>query len=197
MAVEQSAENPLDIHFSQQTLVISPDLIDTLMIVADFSKSAKSRSFSTQLSDITVYDVADSIKLLLKNADGTDFLGSTGSFAKRIQITPSDPERSFFVYPNPFGRPEGDNGDTEAYFHFYLEQTSDVKVQVFTLLGELVYTDSRPGLGKGNHRKDLHWDGRNDNGKRVLNGVYIAAIEIKPTNGGKVERFITKIAYIK
>ena len=43
----------------------------------------------------------------------------------------------------------------------------------------------------------VRWDGKNDRGNTVLNGVYLCTIEIKPTDGGPVARYITKIAYIK
>ena len=70
-------------------------------------------------------------------------------------------------------------------------------MQIFTLLGELVWSTTREGLGTGTHARVISWDGKNSNGKRVLNGGYIGAIEIRPVTGGKVKRFTTKIAYIK
>ena len=115
---------------------------------------------------------------------------------ERDPIIIIDPTKKFYSYPNPFGR-----GNTEeerlAYFNFHLDQISDVKIQIFTLLGELVWSTKRESLGSGNHPHTISWDGRNDNGQRVLNGGYIGAIEIRPTGGGKVTRHITKIIYIK
>jgi len=43
----------------------------------------------------------------------------------------------------------------------------------------------------------VQWDGKNDRGYVVLNGVYLCTVEIKPQNGQPRQRYITKIAYIK
>ena len=43
-------------------------------------------------------------------------------------------------------------------------------------------------------KEELKWDGRNDRGKVVLNGVYLCQIQIR---GGSDLTFMTKIAYIK
>ena len=41
----------------------------------------------------------------------------------------------------------------------------------------------------------VEWDGKNDMGDVVLNGVYLCAIEIKDSSGSN--QYMTKIAYIK
>ena len=100
---DQSSNNPFDISFNVlDKLSIDPDHIDTLIVVADFSETADNRSFKTVLSDLTVYDVADSIKLTLTNEDGDEFIGSEDATAPNISVAPSDPDKSFFTYPNPF-----------------------------------------------------------------------------------------------
>jgi hypothetical protein len=166
------------------------------MVVADFSESANNISFSTQLADVTVWDVADSIKLRLIDENGD--LRDPTQAPPPMSVTRTDAGNRFFTYPNPFGRTAaGENDYSVAYFYFHLDEVSDVKVQVFTLLGELVWSDSREGLGTGVQARSIFWDGKNSNGQRVLNGGYIGAIEIRPVNGGKVQRYITKIAYIK
>ena len=111
-------------------------------------------------------------------------------------IIPSDFDKSFYIYPNPFGR-----GETEeqrgAFFNVYLEQTSDVSIRVFTLLGDLVWKSQTKTLTEGVHPRQFRWDGKNGKGKRVLNGAYLGVLEVRPTGGGSVRRTIIKIAYIK
>jgi flagellar hook assembly protein FlgD len=78
-----------------------------------------------------------------------------------------------------------------------LEHPSDVTIRIYTLVGELVWTKSITGLSAQIYDDLVTWDGKNDRGNTVLNGVYLCTIEIKPTDGGKAARYITKIAYIK
>ena len=84
----------------------------------------------------------------------------------------------------------------ETYFVYYLEQDSDVRIQIYTILGERVwarsYTKNDPQGKKGPHEGDIIWDARNDKGHKVLNGVYVARIS---TDNNKDA--IIKIAVIK
>jgi hypothetical protein len=97
-------------------------------------------------------------------------------------------EASFYNYPNPFGDP----GKPTTSFNYRLDQASDISLKIYTLLGELVWSVSfsatdPEGLG-GTHAGNIIWDGRNEKGQKVLNGVYVAVLT---TNRGKV---MTKIA---
>ncbi len=97
-------------------------------------------------------------------------------------------EASFYNYPNPFGDP----GKPTTAFNYRLDQPSDISLKIYTLLGELVWSISfsatdLEGLA-GTHAGNIIWDGRNEKGQKVLNGVYVAVLT---TNRGKV---MTKIA---
>ncbi|MFQ5602350.1 MAG: FlgD immunoglobulin-like domain containing protein, partial [bacterium] len=78
---------------------------------------------------------------------------------------------------------------------YNLVQDSDVTIRIYTLLGELVRTltfdeTQIQGLA-GVHSGDIEWDGTNDKGQKVLNGVYVAVLITKQ---GKAT---TKIAIAK
>ena len=197
VTISQSDENPLDISFNLlDRMIIDPDSSGILMLLADFNENANSRSFRIKLRDITAYDVADSIKLVLKDSDGNAWGDSPFNTTTALSLSQADEDKAFFTYPNPFGR--GTDIEKIAQFHFYLDQPSNVQVRIFTLLGELVWTSELyQQLGAGTYPRLISWDGVNSKGKRVLNGTYIGTIEIKPTSAGGVKRFITKIAYIK
>jgi len=101
--------------------------------------------------------------------------------------------KDFFCnYPNPFGTPERPT----TTITYYLEQDTDVEITIYTLIGELVwsqkYQANEPQGRKGPHDGDVIWDARNDKGYRVLNGVYI--IYFKTGSG---ENAMTKAAVIK
>jgi len=107
-------------------------------------------------------------------------------------VIESDFDKAFRNFPNPFGVP----ARPLTKFIYYLDQDSDVSVRIYTLIGELVwsssYSASDPQGKRGTHEGDIFWDGRNEKGYKVLNGVYIARIS---TGYGKSA--LTKIAVIK
>ena len=110
-------------------------------------------------------------------------------------VFPRDPGEAFITYPNPFGK----NQDY-ANIRFYMNKNGDVEIRIFTLVGELVWTKIVQGEISGPHdgRDDARyrWDGKNDKGYMVLNGVYICVLRIKEQGGG-TKTYTKKIAYIK
>jgi len=97
-------------------------------------------------------------------------------------------------YPNPFNPRQ-----TPARIGYYLQNNSQMRVRIFTLLGDLVWSVDIPAsdpLGRaGLHTGDsaLLWYGKNDAGHEVHSGVYICMIENVST--GEEEQF--KIAVLK
>ena len=64
-------------------------------------------------------------------------------------------------------------------------------IKIYTLLGELVKTyqfQSTDTQGTAGIHSNVSWDGRNEKGQAVLNGVYVAVLI---TDSGKA---MTKIA---
>ena len=105
-----------------------------------------------------------------------------------------DPKEAFINYPNPFGQPPHET----TRISFLLKERADVRIRIFTLLGELVrskWDRNLSGLNADLYFGYIRWDGRNDRGHKVLNGVYLCTIEIK--GNGSIQRYIIKIAYIK
>ena len=112
----------------------------------------------------------------------------------RIVVIPRSTEEAFITYPNPFGR----NQDY-ANIRLFLEDDGDVEIRIFTLVGELVWTKILPNQPQGYHdglyNEQYRWDGKNDRGKTVLNGVYLCVL--RTTVNGSTKTFVTKVAYIK
>ena len=77
-----------------------------------------------------------------------------------------------------------------------LEQNGDVELRIFTLLGELVWSAEETGLPPGLYDGLIKWDGYNNVGNLVLNGVYIAVLKVNYTSGGS-KTFKRKVAFIK
>ena len=66
-------------------------------------------------------------------------------------------------YPNPFN-----SGTT---IEFYLPQNSEIKIEIYNLLGQRVRTLWQGRQSMGQHQ--LRWDGKDDAGLAVSSGVYI------------------------
>ena len=116
--------------------------------------------------------------------DGDENLNDIYVFFKGEEVEKSLEEKPFNA-PNPF------NPDTEdTKICYYLEEDDDdVKIKLFTLTGDLVYSweniSGRAGLNQ------WPWNGKNEKGKIVENGGYICLIEA----GGKKQK--CKIAVLR
>jgi hypothetical protein len=82
------------------------------------------------------------------------------------------------TYPNPFSPPA-----ERMQIAYRLSAASEVELKIYTLTGELVaertYRSGSAGGSPGVNQ--IEWDGRNDRGKEVKNGVYLAVIRSKAT----------------
>ncbi len=70
-------------------------------------------------------------------------------------------------YPNPF--------NPQTAIAFSLPKSSEVKLEVFDLLGRLVVTLTEGQLPAGTHT--LVWDGRDRSGRTVSSGVYLYRLQ--------------------
>jgi hypothetical protein len=160
---------------------------DTLIILANLRTDATERAFNMQLLDVSAYDVNKDINIGLIQPDGSEFgMNKSSISSQKLVVIPRDPKDIFRNYPNPFGR----TYETTSIV-FFLEQSSDVTIRIFTLTGNLVWTYQASGVPFGYN--EVAWDARNDRGKLVLNGVYLCQIQIASTG----QTYMTKIAVIK
>jgi hypothetical protein len=100
---------------------------------------------------------------------GSNREGGRATSITGIAETPQVPAEFYLSqnYPNPF--------NPTTTISFGLPQDSDVKVEVFNLLGQKVRT-----LVDGNEKagyKTLVWNGKDDSGKGVTSGVYFYKID--------------------
>jgi hypothetical protein len=173
--------------------LLAPDGYEDVLVLFRFKPTAIIRSFRTLLSNVFTYDFGSNTPSTIVNADGSDH----PIFESEIfSLTANDPKEAFCNYPNPFGQPPFET--TKIVFLLTTPGNANVNIRIFTLMGELVkskWNKNLDNLPRGLYDGYLEWDGRNDRGDRVLNGVYLCIIEIKAN--GFNEKFMTKIAYIK
>ncbi len=107
----------------------------------------------------------------------TDDLGTGEHYTDKIFVAylKAVPD-TLINYPNPFGK----IGSEETYFVFYLPKPADVKIYIYDLFGNLIKKIEMNGVIGVNRTK---WDGRNEKGKKVSSGTYIAIL--KATSGAE------------
>lgn len=92
----------------------------------------------------------------------------TGVEVKDLTIITPDDYQLYQNYPNPF------NPSTKI--SFYLPIDKKISLRVYNQLGQVVRTLINDQLyERGNH--SLIWDGKNDAGKQVSSGIYIAQLQ--------------------
>jgi hypothetical protein len=192
-AVLQAAEipgsNPVKVSIDP-ALAVGPTEPDSVVILVDIATAAEVTSFFLKLGGdaIVAEDQYSGLSVDLFDPTNQKFVELNSSSSTLVE---ADFNKAFGNYPNPFGRVAD-----KTFFVYYLDRPADVRIEIYTLLGELVwsasYSASDPEGQEGLHDKDVVWDGRNGAGRRVLDGVYIARI----TTSTGLEA-TTKIAVVK
>lgn len=116
--------------------------------------------------------LADGIYTLrITNEDSTEPYEITFEVVNESQIT------NFYPYPNPFS--------TSVRFVFTLtgsEIPDEIKIQIMTVTGKVVREILQNELGPiriGNNLTEYAWDGRDEFGDQLANGVYIYRVLIR------------------
>jgi len=98
------------------------------------------------------------------------------SGSAKVEVTSSDPILSQ-SYPNPFRLTQGDK---KVYFPFILpEDKGKVSITIFTISGERVKEIDldeemkRTGIYDYKHKDPPSWDGKNEAGRKVAEGIYL------------------------
>jgi hypothetical protein len=119
-------------------------------------------------------------------------LNSIGLVTMLAATNPTSAISSVINYPNPFAA-----GKQSTRIRYVLIKDDDVTTSIYTLIGGLVLrktyssgTEGAKGQVSG-YTNEITWDGKNDSGQIVANGMYI--LEIKTGS----ERFIRKIGVVK
>lgn len=96
-------------------------------------------------------------------------------------------DSNIFIYPNPF-----DPLDENGTIRYSLAKDGNVTIKIYDIGGTLVRTVMNNEPQTALNEQSVIWDGRNDNGELVANGVYFYMVE---SSSG--EKAIGKAAVVK
>jgi hypothetical protein len=94
-----------------------------------------------------------------------------------------------YNYPNPF------SGKTTFTFQQNLNKTFDVKIKIYTVAGRLIKVIDSYGV----HDKyvTIEWDGKDQDGGLLANGVYFYKVILKSTDDSFSQSVIGKLAVVR
>lgn len=119
-------------------------------------------------------------KLIVQGKDASGNKSGTQSYEIKFEVINASTITNFYPYPNPFS--------TSTRFIFTLtgsELPEDLKIQIMTVSGKVVREIMKHELGNihiGNNITDYHWNGTDEFGDKLANGVYIYRVIIKNQN---------------
>ncbi len=180
--------------YLSEPLAIAAGVTDSVELVIDIAAEPTLEDVMLSIQADTNIYIQEALTNNKPRIEGADQeTGINLKLESDFCLIKGDNLKDFFRnYPNPFGSPQRPL-TTIAY---YLSEDTDVEIKIYTLIGELVWSRKfradEPQGRKGPHAGDLTWDARNDNGHKVLNGVYV--IYLKTGTG---ESVMTKAAVIK
>ncbi|MDI6642131.1 MAG: FlgD immunoglobulin-like domain containing protein, partial [Elusimicrobiota bacterium] len=93
---------------------------------------------------------------------------------------PEEPISQLANYPNPF-----DSRYRTTTITYLLREPLEVTIRIFDLLGTPIKSMHFPkGANPGGIQgvNNITWDGTNDNGQKVCQGLYIMSVEVKSDN---------------
>jgi len=122
--------------------------------------------------------------------------GTTWNIMRAFQPAKKNGKMRIYAYPNPFA-PNFHNrigGEGHVRIQYFLEKPSNVQLEVFNFAMELVYKGDNHFIATaGDHSES--WNGKNNNGNPVANGVYFCRLNIK--TGVQNSYYWTKVIVIK
>ena len=170
-------------------LQITPQETKTISLIVDV-KESQTESFILELLKNNVKAVYADGPNSGQPVSVSSLSGGNEIVSMSLVIKGNTLKESFIIDNNPCN-PE----ESPITFSYELKKDSYIEFRVFTLTGEEVYSVDYPvgSEGASSGENMIQWDGQNNSGVMVLNGVYIASILNRST--GEYARL--KIAVVK
>lgn len=123
-------------------------------------------------------------ELSVQGSDRSNNLSGDFAYKIEFEVVHESTITQMMNYPNPFS--------TSTRFVFTLtgsEVPDDIRIQILTVSGKIVKTINEEEIGEikiGRNITEFAWDGRDDFGDQLANGVYLYKVETK-INGSDIK----------
>ncbi len=123
--------------------------------------------------------------LRVQAADASGNTSGVVPFEQNFEVVNTSQITNFYPYPNPFS--------TSTRFVFTLtgaEIPDEIKIQIMTVSGKVVREITQNEIGAihiGNNITDFSWNGTDEFGDKLANGVYLYRVMVK-SNGQAIEK---------
>lgn len=161
-------------YFNTDTLLFTPPTAG--------SDNVASVDFTPYLTDDGTY------QLLVQGKDKTGNTAGYVDYMVSFEVYNKPMISNMFNYPNPF--------TTSTAFVFTItgsEVPQNIRIEVLTITGKIVRQITKEELGPlhiGRNITDYKWDGKDDYGQKLANGVYLYRV-ITNLNGKSLDKFPT------
>jgi len=135
-----------------------------------------------------IFEIDGDYQLIVQGEDVTGNQSGALDYKVNFKIVNKKMISNVLNYPNPFS--------TATRFVYTLtgDQSPDYfKIQIFNASGRIVKEITEQEIGPlkvGTHRTDYVWDGSDDFGDRLANGVYFYRVVTKNADGSNYEAYI-------
>lgn len=126
-------------------------------------------------------------KLSVRARDATGNIAGNSEYSVSFRVFNEEMVSDVFNYPNPFS--------TSTQFVFTLtgnEDPGNILIRIMTVTGKVVKEITMAELGNiriGVNRTDYKWDGTDEFGDRLANGVYLYQVITKKLDGSDYRNF--------
>jgi hypothetical protein len=168
--------------------VDKPELLDTLSQDIQFSLSGYPNNMLEMIWSPKLKDGRHFLEIIGKDASGNLF--DTVSYKKVFYVYNKADIRNIYNYPNPF------KNDTYFTFDLYGSKVPDeLYIKIYTVAGRLIKTINIPQSQIQIGFNRFYWDGKDQDGDELANGLYFYKIVYKNNELFRTE--IQKLAKVK
>jgi len=169
---------------------LDPSVTDTIDFVAQFNDDIPYESFMLHIDRRDVRAIFVEGPRVNQLVPVSSESGESYKISENYVVVNPGLGNSLLTKNNPFNPAEG-----PAEIGYLLDEDARVTMTLYTLLGEKVYeTTFNEGSEGGRQGQNLvFWDGKNDEGHMVLNGVYVLVIH----QSGTDKTYKLKLAVMK
>jgi flagellar hook assembly protein FlgD len=152
-----------------------------------FTPATENSNYRVQFQPDGLEDGVYSLQVEATDASGNQ--SGIGPYTITFEVINESTVTNFYPYPNPF------SSSTRFVFTLTGSEVPDqVTIQIFTVSGKVVREITQDELGPiriGNNITDYAWDGKDEFGDQLANGVYLYRVKLK-ANGQDLGARATK-----